>query len=63
MDRHDIPTTVAIGFTISVLSTLGHEAIGHGAACVLTGCDPVQFSSTYFIGNKTGLSDSAIRTS
>ena len=39
---------VAIGFTISVFSTFGHEAIGHGAACVLTGCDPVQFSSTYF---------------
>jgi hypothetical protein len=62
MDRHDIPTTVAIGFTITAFSTIGHEAIGHGAACVLTGCDPVQFSSTYFIGNKTGLSDSAIRT-
>ena len=62
MNRHDIPTTVAIGFTISIFSTLGHEAIGHGAACVLTGCDPVQFSSTYFIGNKAGLSDSAIRT-
>ena len=62
MDRHDLPTAVAIGFTIKVLSTLGHEAIGHGAACVLTGCDPVQFSSTYFIGNKVGLSDLAIRT-
>jgi hypothetical protein len=61
MDRHDIPTAVAIGFTISVLSTFGHEAIGHGGACVLTGCDPVQFSSTYFIGNEDGLSGSAIR--
>ncbi len=55
MDRHDIPTAVAIGFTISVLSTFGHEVLGHGGACVLTGCDPVQFSSTYFVGNKAGL--------
>jgi hypothetical protein len=62
MDRHDIPTAVAIGFTISVFSTLGHEAIGHGVVCALTGCDPVQFSSTYFIGNEAGLADSAIRT-
>ena len=62
MDRHDIPTALAIGFTITVFSTFGHEAIGHGVACILTGCDPVQFSSTYFIGNKAGLSASAIRT-
>jgi predicted outer membrane repeat protein len=62
MARHDIPTAAAIGFTISVLSTFGHEVLGHGGACVLTGCDPVQFSSTYFIGNKAGLSGGAIRT-
>ena len=47
---------------MSVLSTLGHEVLGHGGACVLTGCDPVQFSSTYFLGNKAGLSGAAIRT-
>jgi hypothetical protein len=61
MDRHDILTVVAIGFTITVLSTLGHEAVGHGGACVLTGCDPVQVSTTYFAGNRVGLSDTAIR--
>jgi hypothetical protein len=32
MDRHDLPTAVAIGFAIKVLLTFGHEAIGHGAA-------------------------------
>jgi hypothetical protein len=40
---------------------LGHEAVGHGGACVLTGCDPVQVSTTYFAGNRVGLSDIAVR--
>lgn len=61
MDRHDIPTAVAIGFTISVLSTFGHEALGHGAACVLVGCVPIQVSSSYFLGDEAALSRGAIR--
>ena len=61
MDRHDIPTALAIGFTISVLSTFGHEALGHGAACVLVRCVPIQVSSTHFLGDKAGLSSGAIR--
>ena len=61
MDRHDIPTAVAIGFTISVLSTFGHEALGHGTACVLVRCVPIQVSSTYFLGDKAALSSGAIR--
>jgi hypothetical protein len=51
--------------SVGIRRLVGLEACSgssHGAACVLTGCDPVQFSSTYFIGNKTGLSDSATRT-
>ena len=53
--------TVAIGFTISVLSTFGHEALGHGTACVLVRCVPIQVSSTYFLGDKAALSSGAIR--
>ena len=61
MDRHDIPTAVAIGFTISVLSTFGHEALGHGAACVLLRCVPIQVSSTYFLGDEAALSNGSRR--
>jgi hypothetical protein len=58
---HESLTTVAIGFTLNVLWTLGHEALGHGGACVLVECSPVQVSGTYFQGNETGLSAAAIR--
>jgi hypothetical protein len=35
--RDNIPTVVALGVLAYICETVGHEAVGHGGACLLTG--------------------------
>jgi hypothetical protein len=51
----DTLTLIAIAFMVYALSTLVHEGLGHGGACVLVGGAPVVMSSVHFDCNDTGV--------
>src|SRR5687767_10983646 len=59
MMRHHLPTQLAIGIFIQVLSTLAHEVIGHGGACVLVGGTPLEVSGSYFLDDDANLARSS----
>src|SRR5271167_4321145 len=44
----DRPTLVAIAIVSYVLADILHEAVGHGGACLLAGCQPVVLSTVHF---------------
>ncbi len=46
--RDDIATVAAIAVAAVALTTVAHEAIGHGGACLLAGGQITQLTSVYF---------------
>ena len=44
----DLPTIAAIAIVATVITTVIHEALGHGGACVATGGVPLVISSVHF---------------
>jgi hypothetical protein len=46
--RHDALTISAIAVIVYALSSLLHEAIGHGGACLFVGATPIELSSMNF---------------
>jgi hypothetical protein len=59
--RPDLPTVIAIAIVAYAVANLVHEGVGHGGACLLTGCTPQAMSSVYFDGDEGAVSDAAIR--
>jgi hypothetical protein len=44
----DRPTLVAVALIAYVLADILHEAVGHGEACLLAGCQPIVLSTVHF---------------
>jgi hypothetical protein len=44
----DLLTVIAIALTAYAASNIGHEAVGHGGACVILGGKPLVLSSVHF---------------
>ena len=59
--RPDAATVIAIALVAYAIANIVHEGVGHGGACVLTGCVPEVLSSVHFDGNEDGISDGARR--
>jgi hypothetical protein len=53
--RVDILTIAGIAALAYVLSTLAHEGLGHGGACLAVGARPVAWGAYYFDCNTDGL--------
>lgn len=47
-DAHDAWTCAAIGAVAYCLSNLVHEGLGHGGACLLAHCRPLQLNAIFF---------------
>jgi len=43
----DIPTAAATAVVVYLIASLGHEALGHGAACLAIGSHPTEVTTTY----------------
>lgn len=59
--RNELLTVVAIAVVSHACSTVVHEALGHGGACVLVGCRPQLVTTMQFQGDQTGLTLGAQR--
>ena len=59
--RFDVLTVVGLAGTAYVVTTLLHEGLGHGGACVAVGGKPVAWAAYYFDCKTTGLPDWAFR--
>lgn len=59
--RPDVATTASVAVVAYALSTLIHEGLGHGGACVAVGCVPQLLTSMQFQGNDSGLSVGAVK--
>ncbi|MEI9904062.1 MAG: hypothetical protein WDN06_08795 [Asticcacaulis sp.] len=53
--RIDLPTVAGIAALAYVLTTLCHEGLGHGGACVLVGGHPTAWGAYYFDCDEDGL--------
>ena len=60
MER-DRLTIVALAVIACALVTVVHEGVGHGGACVLSGCKPELMTSMQFQGDHRGLSTAAVK--
>jgi len=47
-DSHDPWTCSAVGAVAYCLSNVVHEGLGHGGACLLVGCRPIQVNAIFF---------------
>jgi len=54
--KPDLPTVISIAVVAHSLSTLIHEGVGHGGACLAVGCHPQLLTSMQFLGDESGLS-------
>ncbi len=54
-------TVAAIAVVVHVVAIVTHEGIGHGGACVLTGCTPQLVTTMLFRGDEHALSAGAVR--
>jgi hypothetical protein len=59
--RPDDATVVSIAIVAYAIANIFHEGVGHGGACVLTGCIPEAMSSIHFSGDEAGVSDAGRR--
>ena len=59
--RTDVVTVVAIAALAYALANIGHEAIGHGGACVVLGGKPLVLSSVHFECGEESISAAARR--
>jgi hypothetical protein len=57
----DTLTLVMIAFAVYVLSTVVHEGVGHGGACMLVGGAPVAMSSVHFECDDTRVGEAGKR--
>ena len=60
MSRSDVATVAAIAVLAYGGANVIHEGVGHGGACLLTGCTPKLLTSMTFTGNDAGLSHLSI---
>ncbi len=58
--RASVATIAAAAAVAYALATVLHEAIGHGGACLITGCVPRLVTSMQFQGDESGLSSGAV---
>jgi hypothetical protein len=59
--RPDWLTVAAVAVVVNVITTLIHEGLGHGGACILLGGKPLLLTSMQFQGDKQMLSSVAVR--
>jgi hypothetical protein len=59
--RNELLTIVAIAVVAYACSTVVHEALGHGGACVIVGCKPQLVTSMQFQGDESRISLNAQR--
>jgi hypothetical protein len=59
--KRDRLTIVALAVIACALVTVVHEGVGHGGACVLSGCKPELMTSMQFQGDHRGLSTAAVK--
>ncbi len=59
--RFDVLTVIGLAATAYVVTTLLHEGLGHGGACIAVGGKPVAWGAYYFDCNTQGLPDWAFR--
>ena len=59
-ERPDLATVAAIAVVVDVSTTLIHEGLGHGVACLLMGCKPLLLTSMQFQGDEQLLSSFAV---
>src|SRR5690348_15553402 len=59
--RPDWLTVAAVAAVVHVIASVTHEAIGHGGACLLTGCTPQLLTTMSFQGDERALSSVAVR--
>ena len=59
--RNDLLTVVAVSVIAFSLSSIIHEGLGHGGACLAVGCRPQLLTSMNFDGDESSLSEAAIR--
>lgn len=59
--RFDVLTVIGLAATAYVVTTLLHEGLGHGGACVAVGGKPMAWGAYYFDCTTQGLPDWAYR--
>lgn len=59
--RFDVLTVIGLAATAYVVTTLLHEGLGHGGACIAVGGKPMAWGAYYFDCNTQGLPDWAFR--
>ena len=59
--KPDLLTLACIAIIAYALAALLHEGVGHGGACLLTGCQPHLLTSMSFDGDASQLSRNATR--
>jgi hypothetical protein len=59
--RPDWATVAAVAVVVDVSTTLIHEGLGHGGACLLMGCTPRLLTSMQFQGDEQLLSSFAVK--
>jgi hypothetical protein len=59
--QSDDATVISIAIVAYAVANVVHESVGHGGACVLSGCVPQAISSIHFAGDDAGVSDAALR--
>ena len=59
--RPDWLTVAAVAAVVHVIASVTHEGVGHGGACLLTGCTPHLVTTMSFQGDERALSNVAVR--
>jgi hypothetical protein len=59
--RPDWLTVAALAVLVHVIAVVTHEGLGHGGACLLTGCTPQRITTMQFEGDERALSHFALQ--
>ena len=59
--RPDWLTVAAVAAIVHVIVSVTHEGVGHGGACLLTGCTPQLMTTMSFQGDQRALSSVGVR--
>jgi hypothetical protein len=54
-------TVIAVAAVVHGATTMVHEALGHGGACLLVGCRPQLLTTMQFVGDERSLSSAGIK--
>src|SRR5262249_217516 len=61
MSKPDRLTVICVAILAYALGNVLHEGLGHGGACVVTGCSAHLLTALHFDGDEASLSAGAIR--